>query len=136
MIVLDASVVVAFFEPSDRWHADAVALLADHAGEDLGVPTLTLAEFLVGPARAGGQVLARAVAALSRLDVVELPLPADRAPSLARLRAETGVNLPDCVVLLAAESQRATLATFDVRLSTVAAARGVRVIGPRPEATP
>lgn len=134
MIVLDASVLVAFFEPSDQWHTDAVALLAAHAGEDLVVPTLTLAEFLVGPARSP-DLLARAIAALSRLGVAELPLPADAATSLAVLRAEVGVKLPDCVVLLAAESEQATLATFDVRLATAAAARGVRVIGPRPDAT-
>lgn len=134
MIVLDASVLVAFFEPSDRWHTAAVALLAAHAGEDLVVPTLTMAEFLVGPAR-NPDLLARAIAALSRLGVAEVPLTANAATSLALLRAEIGVKLPDCVVLLAAESEQATLATFDVRLATVAAARGVRVIGPRPEAT-
>jgi len=134
VIVLDASVLVAFFEPSDRWHTEAVALLAAHAGEDLVVPTLTLAEFLVGPARSP-ELLARAIAALSRLGVAELPLPADAAASLAVLRSEGRLKLPDCVVLLAAESEQAALATCDVRLASVAAARGVRVIGPRSEMT-
>lgn len=45
----------------------------------------------------------------------------DDAPTrLALLRAGTGLKLPDCCVLLAAEQTRGTIATFDGRLTAAA----------------
>jgi predicted nucleic acid-binding protein len=52
----------------------------------------------------------------------------DAAPAaLAGLRAATGLKLPDCCVLLAAEQVGGGLGTFDDRLATAARERGVPV---------
>ena len=95
------------------------------AGDEFGASPITLAEVLVGPARSGA--LDRATAVLAELGVQDLGL-SDVAPSrLAALRAATGLKLPDCCFLLAAEQQQAELATFDSRLASVARERGIRV---------
>ena len=122
MIVLDASVLIAHFDATDAHHEAARALLLGAGDEPLGASLLTLAEVLVGPARAGQ--LDRATVALHQLDVTGLPLQEDAPVRLAVLRAETGLRLPDCCVLLAAEQAHATLATFDDRLATAASERG------------
>jgi predicted nucleic acid-binding protein len=81
-----------------------------------------LAEVLVGPARSGQ--LDRASAALRQLDVIQVELDQDAPTRLAVLRAGTGLRLPDCCVLLAAEQVQGTVATFDERLAAAARERG------------
>ena len=49
MIVLDASVFIAYLDRDDDHHAAAETLLARAIDDDLGVNPLTLAEVLVGP---------------------------------------------------------------------------------------
>lgn len=44
-------------------------------------------------------------------------------PQLARLRADTGLKMPDCCVLLAAEHTAARVASFDEQLIKAASAR-------------
>ncbi len=126
VIVLDASVLIAYLDGADNHHPAAEALLADVAGEELGINILTLAEVLVGPARTGR--LAQTRSALLDLQVQELPFPIDAASGLAVLRAETGLRMPDCCVLLAAERAGATLASYDDRLARTATVRGVEVL--------
>ena len=62
---------------------------------------------------------------MQALGVRELHLAADAAARLAVLRAETGLKLPDCCVLLVAQDVRATVVTFDDRLARAAAALGL-----------
>lgn len=119
MIVLDASVLIAHLDSADRHHAEARGLLEDRAGEPLAASAITVAETFVSPARGGR--LEDAEAALHRLGVEELATGAGAAGRLATLRADTGLKMPDCCVLLAALDQEAILASFDARL--VAAAR-------------
>lgn len=114
MIVLDASVLIAHLDARDIHHARAKRLLADTDGESLGASTISLAETLVAPARAGR--LADATAALERLGVRELPLVDGASGRLAQLRAKAGRKLPDCCVLLAAQEYRGTVASFDSSL--------------------
>lgn len=125
MIVLDASVLVGYLDSSDAHHADAVRLLAGVASEELAVSVLTLAECLVAPSRAGrtGDV----AAVLDVLAVRTVPLSSDAAGRLADLRVRTGLKMPDCCVVLAAEEAHADLATFDDRLARAAEGRGVAV---------
>ncbi|QIV79628.1 type II toxin-antitoxin system VapC family toxin [Mycolicibacterium frederiksbergense] len=128
MIVLDASVLVAFFSGADAHHVAATELLAAAGAEDLVVSSMTLAELLVGPVREGA--VDALLEALARLEVGEELFPEDVAVRLARLRAETGLRMPDCCVLLAAESAGAeTVGTFDGRLGQVARGRGLTVVG-------
>jgi predicted nucleic acid-binding protein len=119
VIVLDASVLIAHLDGRDPHHAGARSLLEASGEEPLGASAITLAETLVAPARAGR--LAEAESALQRLGVSELALGEDAPARLARLRAEVGLKLPDCCVLLAAQEHAGTVASFDSDL--LAAAR-------------
>jgi predicted nucleic acid-binding protein len=123
MIVLDASVLIAQLDQRDAHHAAAHQRLRSVAEHALGASTITIAETLVGPTTAGSLPVARA--ALRALEIAELPLPRDAAERLAALRAETGLRLPDCCVLLAAETANGGVLTVDERLARVAAERGL-----------
>lgn len=126
MIVLDASVLVAFLDSDDNHHSAAEQLLTQAADDDLAVNSLTLAEVLVAPVRHGR--LDPVLAALHALEVQELNFPADTAIRLAELRATTGLKMPDCCVLLAAEEAAAKVASFDERLAQAAAMRKLPVL--------
>ncbi|HEX2393190.1 MAG TPA: PIN domain-containing protein [Solirubrobacterales bacterium] len=127
MIVLDASVLIAHLDGRDAHHEAATRLLAESDGEPLGASSVTLAETLVGPARAGRLEEARSV--LSRLGVADLGIGEDAPARLAELRAETGVKLPDCCVLAVAEEYEAGVASFDGRLIEVAQKLGLGTVG-------
>lgn len=127
MIVLDASVLIAHLDGRDAHHERASQLLVDTGAEPLGASTVSLAETLVAPARAGR--LAEAGAALERLGVTELRLDAGSPAHLARLRADTGCKLPDCCVLLAAQGCDGTIASFDAALTKAAAGLNLPTIG-------
>lgn len=111
MIVLDASVLIGHLDGRDPHHRRARELLTAHAGSKLGASSISLAETLVGPARSGRLELARD--ALSQLTVEELSFGKDASARLATLRARTGLKLPDCCVLLAAQAHDGILASFD-----------------------
>jgi len=121
MIVLDASVVIAHLSSRHPHHARSFVLLDTEA--ELALHPVTLAETLVLPARERREELV--LAALRRLGVEQLEPDAAEPQAVARLRAETGLGLPDCYVLHAAERLGAGLATFDERLSSIARERGV-----------
>jgi len=125
VIVLDASVLIAFLDPSDAMHGEAVSSMLDLGTHRLLVSPITHAEVLVGPARSG--TLASTQAALNALGVMEVALPADAAPQLAGLRATTVLKLPDCCVILAAQQSASTVLTFDRRLAAVATTLGLGV---------
>ena len=115
MIVLDASVLIAHLDGCDRHHADAQSLLETNRQVSLGASPITLAETLVSPARAGR--LADAETALQQLGVDELALGENAPRRLARLRTDTGLKMPDCCVLLAAQNRHdARVASFDTDL--------------------
>jgi predicted nucleic acid-binding protein len=98
--------------------------LAQAADQRLGCSTITLAEVLVGPARRDR--LDAAGAALGELDVAEIPFADDAPVRLATLRAETGLKLPDCCVLLAAQDAGAeAVVTFDEPLTRQPARLGL-----------
>jgi predicted nucleic acid-binding protein len=119
VIVVDASVLIAHLDERDALHEQAVERLLASAAEALGASTLTLAEVFVGPARRGRLDDARA--AVAALGIQEIPLASGAAGDLATLRAETGLKLPDCCVLLAARDAGASnVLTFDDRLAKMA----------------
>ncbi len=123
MIVLDASVLIAHLDGSDQHHAQARSLLEANSGEPLGASPITLAETLVSPARAGR--LGDAEAALQRLGVQELPLEQGAPGQLAEMRAEIGLKMPDCCVLLAAQDHEGIVASFDSGLLSAARKLGL-----------
>lgn len=125
MIVLDASVLIGFLDDHDNHHtaADGLLTLID---EDLAVDSLTLADVLVAPVREGH--VDEVLAALRALEVTELTFPDDAAVRLAELRVTTGLKLPDCCVVLAAEDAGAGIASFDDRLTQAAELRDLTVV--------
>ena len=126
MIVLDASVLIAYLDRDDVQHDRAETLLAEEIDDDFAANALTLAEVLVAPARE--RCLDAAREALDDLEVKELPFPADSAVKLAQLRAATNLKMPDCCVLLAAEGAQARVASFDARLNQAAISRNLAVL--------
>jgi predicted nucleic acid-binding protein len=126
VIVLDASVLIAFLDSDDTHHAAAEQLLTEAVDDDLAANSLTLAEVLVAPVRNGH--LEPVLSALHALEVQELNFPADTAVRLAELRVTTGLKMPDCCVLLAAEEVAASVASFDERLAQAAELRNLPVL--------
>lgn len=129
MIVLDASVVIAHLSAAEPRHAVATALLLGAESEQFAMSSINIAEVLVGYVRDGR--VDTGVADLAAIGIEELPMPADAAVRLAELRARTGLKLPDCCALLAAESAGATIASFDRRLCEAATERGLSAV-PQP----
>jgi predicted nucleic acid-binding protein len=123
VIVLDASVLIALFDARDAQHGRAVERLKGLARSTFACSPITLAEVLVGPVRAGR--LEAAQQAVRALGLHEIALPDDAARRLATLRAETGLRLPDCCVLLAAEPTGERIVSFDDRLVSAATQRGL-----------
>ncbi len=127
MIVFDASVLIAYLDGDDPLHSRAETVLDDAVDDDLGANALTLAEVLVAPARAGRVDAVKD--ALGDLEIGELGFPPDTATRLAQLRADTGLKMPDCCVLLAAEDRGASVASFDDRLVRAARDRALQIFG-------
>jgi predicted nucleic acid-binding protein len=127
VIVLDASVLIAHLDDHDALHGRAEDALTSVAAHSLAASPLTVAEVLVGPARAGRAD--EAVGVLRALGISEVAFPADASTRLAELRARTGLKLPDCCVLLAAEAAPAdAVLTFDDRLQAEATRRGFGIV--------
>ena len=102
-VVLDASVLMAHFDPRDAHHDAATRLLIEMAGQALMAHPLTIAEVLVGPARVNRAVERRQSLREMRVDVIVIDIDIDididiEAPiRLAILRAQTGLRMPDCL---------------------------------------
>jgi predicted nucleic acid-binding protein len=126
VIVLDASVLIAYLDGQDSQHRAAESLLAREIHDDFAASTLTLAEVLVAPTRSGR--LASVQSALRALEVEEHPFPDSAAVRLAQLRVTSGLKMPDCCVLLIADDARARVASFDGRLTRAADAMGLPVV--------
>jgi len=124
VIVLDASILIAHLTPGDP-HADAALDVLD-TEEELAMHALTVAECLVHPARLGREN--EVVRIIERIGIGTLPFRDDASLRLARLRAQTGLRMPDACVLGAALETGADLATFDDRLARIARDRGITVV--------
>ena len=94
--------------------------------EPWGVSDVTLAEALVTPARVGH--LEEVESALVALDIHEVPLGSGAPGRLAQMRVEVGLKMPDCCVLLAAQTNEAALASFDAQLISAAEKLGIGVV--------
>jgi predicted nucleic acid-binding protein len=127
VIVADAGWIIALRDPGDPHHSEAAASIAAAADEVMLLHPVTLAECLLGPAKLGA--LDQATGALrAAFEITERD--ADAPVRWAKLRAETGLRLPDVIVLDTAIHHGArAIATFNNRLVAVAADRA---IGPAP----
>lgn len=128
VVAVDASAMIAYFDPADAHHAAAVAQFVDAARGRVGIAIhpITLAEALVGAARAGDHPAhARRI---GDLGVVTTELDVEAPLRLAHLRASTQLRLPDCCVLDVALQTGASLLSFDDRLRAAARILSVHVV--------
>jgi predicted nucleic acid-binding protein len=127
VIVVDANIVIAASSPGHAHHTAAQRIVIEHGAEGMFLHSLTLAEVLVGPARAGEEADARRL-----LDTAGFQLAPEGDPSpeaLARVPATAALNMPDACVPAMAEDLAAPLATFGQRLACEARVRGAEVLG-------
>ncbi len=108
LVVLDASVVIAFLDPDDALHQAAVEALTEHQHDELLVPTSAYAEILVAPHRRGAEAVAEVEAFLSDFAIRFEALTPAIARAAAKLRSESrSPRLPDALVLATAEELEA-----------------------------
>ena len=124
MIVLDASVIIAFLNPSDLHHMRAAQVLSEHTAAGLRMHQITLAEVLVDAVRTGRG--AQLFDDILSLGVVTHEPGASEPLILAELRATTGLRMPDCCVLAVAQQATLPIATFDDRLARAAQGLGLQ----------
>ena len=126
-LVLDASVLIAYFSPLDAHHASAVARLRRASGDECIVIASVLAEILVHPYRVGPEAVSEVEAALAALRMVVLPIDASLARRAAELRASnTRLRLGDALVIAAGDALNAEVVTADASWSRIS--RRVRVL--------
>jgi predicted nucleic acid-binding protein len=121
LVVLDASVVIAFLDSDDTLHDAAVEALTQHQHDELLTLASVYAEILVSPYRRGAE--AKVEAFLADFAVRVEALTPSIARAAAKLRSEfRSLRLPDALVVATADELDAdTLLTGDEawgRLST------------------
>lgn len=131
VVVLDASVLIALHDFNDAHHAWALEMFFDTVDFQLAMSSLTFAEVLVHPIRAGK--LDQFKSSISRLGLELRGICDTAGEDLALLRAETGLRMPDVAVLQLALSQDGALATTDTLLARKARGKGLPVFTPQPK---
>ena len=121
-------VLIAAFDGSDLHHEWAITFLRDTAAEELMISTLTYAEILVAPIRANR--LKEFRKGIDSLGFIIDDIASEDAEDIARLRSESGLKMPDVIVLHTALKHAASLATADSLLTRKAAALGTTVFSP------
>lgn len=129
LVVVDTAPIIYLLEDHPRFLPLFIGLFEGEAAGELqiAVSTITLAEVLTGPLRAGQDALARRYeTALSRYVVVAVD--SAIAVSAARLRARYALKLPDAIQLATAlELGASALVTHDrdfARVQGLAILRG------------
>ncbi len=127
LLLLDSNPLIYRLESNARLGARFATIFEAHRAGKLrfAVTTITIAEVMVGPLRAGNELLAREYKALLESWTV-VPLNSQLAESAARLRALLRLALPDAIQAAAAIAiNAAALVTYDRDFSRVT---GIRVI--------
>jgi predicted nucleic acid-binding protein len=108
LVVLDASVIIAFLDPDDALHEAAVEALSEHQHDELLIPLTVYAEVLVAPYRRGAEAVTEVEAFLADFAIrIEAMTPAI-AQAAAQLRsASRSLRLPDALVLATADELEA-----------------------------
>ncbi len=128
LLLVDSAPIIYTLEGHARFAARFERMFERHAAGELvlAVTTITIAEVLTGPLRAGEEALARRYrAVLEAWQVVDFT--SDVAESAARLRGKYGLKLPDAIQAASALAINAdALVTHDRDFASV---RGLRVLG-------
>jgi predicted nucleic acid-binding protein len=100
-IALDASILIALFNPSDPFHkaADRAIRAAADAGDQVVISAVTYSEVLVGFHAAGIDPREDQALQAFLTTVTIAPLDAPIAERAAALRAAHGIRLPDALIL-------------------------------------
>ena len=123
MIILDTCVLIAFSDSANPFHLDAQRILA--ATEQLAITAISGAELMVHPPP---ELVPRWQAMLRAFAVEVIPITADDLESIARVRRESHLKMPDATVLWAAQTRAAAVASFDRRLLDQAKRWGLRAM--------
>lgn len=100
LIVIDASVVIAFLDADDRHHGRAVAALGASRDDALVLPASAYAEILVRPLQRGAAAAGVVDETLRDLGIRVEAVTQDIARRAAALRAShSRLRLPDALVL-------------------------------------
>ena len=127
-LILDANVLIALVDRTDIHHQWGFGFARETADYAWALSALTFAEVLVQPTRANREnSMLKAVESL-RIETVDFM--AANAEPVARIRATTGLKIPDAVVLQTAISEKAALATTDKQLAKHGRALGLTVFSP------
>ena len=106
LTVIDAGILIGFFDDSDAHHLGAKRELANgrQRGDQIAVPASALAEALVSPARDGESSITVIREFIDRFPLVVAELDTETAVVAARLRARHGqkLKLPDALVIATA----------------------------------
>lgn len=100
LIVVDASVLIAFLDADDAHHPGAVAVFTGSLGDAFVLPASAYAEVLIGPLRRAPTAAAIVDEAIGDLAIRIEPLTREIARRAAGLRAShSSLRLPDALVL-------------------------------------
>jgi PIN domain nuclease of toxin-antitoxin system len=114
VVVLDASVVIAFLDANDTHHRSAVSALSKAVAGDAVLPASTYAEVLVEPWRRGVDAVAHVRKFVAEFGIRIEPLTGEMAERAARLRARhRSLRLPDALVLATSDVLDAHVFTCD-----------------------
>ena len=125
MIVLDTGILIACAKPDDAHHRGVTRFLSEFSGEPFSVTPITLAEALIHPVR--GDVVGETLKVLMPLGLHVTEVNEFDAAAFARVRAATGLKMPDALVIHTAERYGGSVATTDARLAAAAESRGLVV---------
>ncbi len=128
LLLVDSAPIIYTLEGHNKFAARFAPLFARHANAEilLAVTTVTIAEVLTGPLKAGKEALAKRYrAVMEAWQVVDFN--ADIAESAARLRGTYGLKLPDAIQFASALAINAdALVTHDRDFANVS---GLRILG-------
>lgn len=125
LVLVDTAPIIYILEANRKFAARFEPLFERHArgGIALATTTVTLAEVLTGPLRAGEEALAKRYrATLEAWQMIDVT--SDIAESAARLRGRYGLKLPDAIQLASALAVNAyALVTHDRDFANVSGLR-------------
>jgi predicted nucleic acid-binding protein len=105
LVVLDASVVIAFLDGDDALHERAIEAIAGRRADELVIPASAYAETLMLPYRRGPDAVARVERFVQDFAIRIQPVERNIAREAARLRARhPALRLPDALVLAAGDA--------------------------------
>jgi len=121
LIVVDASVLIAFLGADDALHDAAAAALDESENDDLVMGATTFLELLVGPYRRGERHAETVKEFVRSLPLRVEPVTAGIVDAAARLRARhRALTVPDALTLAVADAVKADVVlTADRRWRTV-----------------